>query len=71
MLCINSKYAKTKSCSVYTYCTLSDVEAAGCILGELLGGKPMFPGASTMNQLVKVIEVTGSALQTQDVLQLC
>ena len=32
---------------------------AGCILGELLGGKPMFPGASTMNQLDKVVEVTG------------
>lgn len=47
-------------------CTLSDVNAAGCILGELLGGKPMFPGASTMNQLVKVIEVTGSALLSQN-----
>ena len=33
--------------------------ATGCILGELLGGKPMFPGASTMNQLDKVVEVTG------------
>ena len=32
---------------------------SGCILGELLGGKPMFPGASTMNQLDKVVEVTG------------
>lgn len=31
----------------------------GCILGELLGGKPMFPGTSTMNQLDRIIEVTG------------
>ena len=31
----------------------------GCILGELLGGQPMFPGKSTMNQLEKIIEVTG------------
>jgi len=33
--------------------------SVGCILGELLGGKPMFPGTSTMNQLDRIIEVTG------------
>jgi len=33
--------------------------SAGCILGELLGGKPIFPGTSTMNQLDRIIEVTG------------
>ena len=31
----------------------------GCILGELLAGKPMFPGTSTMNQLERIIAVTG------------
>lgn len=31
----------------------------GCILGELLGGKPLFPGTSTMNQLDRIIEVVG------------
>uniref|UniRef100_A0A6B2L5E5 Mitogen-activated protein kinase n=1 Tax=Arcella intermedia TaxID=1963864 RepID=A0A6B2L5E5_9EUKA len=36
-----------------------DMWAIGCILGELLGGKPMFPGNSTMNQLDRIIEVTG------------
>jgi len=36
-----------------------DMWSAGCILGELLGGKPMFPGTSTMNQLDRIIEVTG------------
>eukprot|EP00002_Diphylleia_rotans_P025553 TRINITY_DN5052_c0_g1_i4.p1 TRINITY_DN5052_c0_g1~~TRINITY_DN5052_c0_g1_i4.p1 ORF type:complete len:378 (-),score=61.92 TRINITY_DN5052_c0_g1_i4:359-1492(-) len=36
-----------------------DMWSVGCILGELLGGKPMFPGTSTLNQLDKVIEVTG------------
>jgi serine/threonine protein kinase len=30
-----------------------------CILGELLSGKPIFPGSSTMNQLDRIIEVTG------------
>ena len=31
----------------------------GCIFGELLGGKPMFPGTSTLSQISKVLEVTG------------
>lgn len=36
-----------------------DMWSVGCILGELLGGKPMFPGTSTMNQLDKILGVTG------------
>jgi len=35
-----------------------DMWSVGCILGELLGGRPMFPGTSTMNQLERIIEVT-------------
>jgi len=33
--------------------------SVGCILGELLCGKPLFPGTSTLNQLNKILEVTG------------
>jgi len=40
-----------------------DIWSIGCILGELLGGKPMFPGTSTMNQLEKIIEITGKPSQ--------
>lgn len=36
-----------------------DMWSVGCILGELLGGQPMFPGTSTMNQLDRIIEVIG------------
>eukprot|EP01100_Stratorugosa_tubuloviscum_P012934 TRINITY_DN628_c1_g2_i1.p1 TRINITY_DN628_c1_g2~~TRINITY_DN628_c1_g2_i1.p1 ORF type:complete len:410 (+),score=208.23 TRINITY_DN628_c1_g2_i1:115-1344(+) len=36
-----------------------DIWSIGCILGELLGGKPSFPGTSTMNQLDRIIEITG------------
>jgi len=36
-----------------------DVWSIGCILGELLGGKPLFPGTSTMNQLDRIIEIAG------------
>lgn len=31
----------------------------GCILGELINGRPIFPGTSTLNQLERVMEVTG------------
>lgn len=33
--------------------------AVGCILGELLIGQPLFPGTSTMNQLDRILEITG------------
>lgn len=36
-----------------------DMWSIGCILGELLAGKPIFPGNSTMNQLDRILEVTG------------
>lgn len=36
-----------------------DLWSVGCISGELLSGKPIFPGTSTMNQLERIMEVTG------------
>jgi mitogen-activated protein kinase 15 len=33
--------------------------SAGCILGELIIGKPIFPGTSTLNQIEKVIRAIG------------
>lgn len=42
------------------YTTGVDIWSVGCILGELIGGKPLFPGTSTMNQLDRIIEVTGT-----------
>lgn len=41
------------------YTTQADMWSVGCILGELLGGKPMFQGNSTVTQITKVLEVTG------------
>ena len=42
---------------VYTFAV--DMWAVGCILGEMLLGKPIFPGTSTMNQLEKIANLTG------------
>jgi len=36
-----------------------DMWSVGCILGELLGGKPMFPGTAAMNQLDRIMEISG------------
>jgi mitogen-activated protein kinase 15 len=36
-----------------------DLWSVGCILGELITNKPIFPGTSTMNQLDRIMEVTG------------
>jgi len=36
-----------------------DMWAVGCILGEMMLGRPCFPGNSTMNQLERVLECTG------------
>jgi mitogen-activated protein kinase 15 len=41
------------------YSKAVDMWSVGCILGELMGGKPMYPGTSTLNQLSRICEVTG------------
>lgn len=43
-----------------TYEKSADIWSIGCILGEVLLGKPMFPGNSTLNQLERIISFTGN-----------
>ena len=40
-----------------------DMWSLGCILAELLMGKPVFPGTSTLNQLDRVMELIGRPSQ--------
>mmetsp|Transcript_9853 Transcript_9853/g.8802 ORF Transcript_9853/g.8802 Transcript_9853/m.8802 type:complete len:376 (+) Transcript_9853:72-1199(+) len=35
-----------------------DIWAVGAILGEMINGRPIFPGTSTMNQIERILEVT-------------
>lgn len=41
------------------YTKAVDMWAVGCILGEMLTGKPLFTGSSTLNQLDRILELTG------------
>ena len=36
-----------------------DMWSIGCILGELILGKVVFPGKSTINQIEKILEISG------------
>ncbi|GMH66745.1 hypothetical protein TrVE_jg9644 [Triparma verrucosa] len=36
-----------------------DIWSVGCIMGEMISDRPIFPGSSTMNQLERIISLTG------------
>jgi mitogen-activated protein kinase 15 len=48
------------------YSKAVDMWSVGCILGELIVGKPLFPGTSTLNQIERVLELTGKP-KTEDI----
>lgn len=48
---------------LYTYAV--DMWSCGCILGEMLGRQPMFPGKNFVHQLQLIFEVIGSPLSSQ------
>eukprot|EP00672_Neobodo_designis_P023517 CAMPEP_0174830346 /NCGR_PEP_ID=MMETSP1114-20130205/2469_1 /TAXON_ID=312471 /ORGANISM="Neobodo designis, Strain CCAP 1951/1" /LENGTH=393 /DNA_ID=CAMNT_0016064141 /DNA_START=131 /DNA_END=1312 /DNA_ORIENTATION=- len=41
------------------YTKAVDMWALGCLVGELLTGKPLFPGSSTLNQMERIIAAVG------------
>ncbi|XP_031739583.1 shaggy-related protein kinase kappa isoform X1 [Cucumis sativus] len=42
------------------YTTAIDIWSTGCVMAELLLGKPLFPGESGVDQLVEIIKVLGT-----------
>ncbi|XP_010925615.1 shaggy-related protein kinase eta [Elaeis guineensis] len=42
------------------YTASIDIWSAGCVLAELLLGQPLFPGESSVDQLVEIIKVLGT-----------
>ena len=51
------------------YNSQADMWSVGCIFGELLSGKPVFPGTSTLSQIDKVLEITGKPTK-EDILSI-
>lgn len=45
------------------YSKAVDMWSVGCIIGELLNGKPLFPGNSTLNQIERILELIGRPSQ--------
>lgn len=45
------------------YSKAVDMWSVGCILGELINGKSIFPGNSTLNQIEKILELIGRPSQ--------
>lgn len=48
-----------------SYTSSVDMWAAGCILAELVSGRPLFPGSSTMDQLERIVAYTGPLSEQQ------
>lgn len=46
------------------YSVKVDIWAAGCILAEMLMGKPIFPGSNNQDQFMKIVLVLGAPSQT-------
>ena len=36
-----------------------DMWGLGCVIAELYLNRPLFPGSSTLNQISRIIEITG------------
>jgi len=47
------------------YTTQVDVWSVGCVMGELLLSKPVFPGNDSVNQLVEIIKRLGTPTKEQ------
>jgi mitogen-activated protein kinase 15 len=53
----------------HKYTKAVDMWSVGCILGELIVGKAIFPGTSTLNQIERVLELTGKP-KMEDILSI-
>lgn len=58
---VGSRWYRSPECILgsQTYGTPVDIWGLGCVLAEMISGKPMFPGKSTLDQLRCIIQITG------------
>jgi mitogen-activated protein kinase 15 len=45
--------------NAYSYDKSVDIWSIGCIIGEMLNGRTLFPGSCTINQIGLILELTG------------
>ncbi|KAK9764352.1 glycogen synthase kinase 3 [Basidiobolus ranarum] len=51
--------------SATNYTTSIDIWSTGCVMAELIIGQPLFPGDSSVDQLVEIIKVLGTPSKDQ------
>jgi glycogen synthase kinase 3 beta len=47
------------------YTTAIDIWSTGCVMAELMLGQPLFPGESSVDQLIEIIKVLGTPTKEQ------
>ncbi|CEM04128.1 unnamed protein product [Vitrella brassicaformis CCMP3155] len=47
------------------YTTAIDIWSIGCVMGEIMLGRPLFPGTTSVDQLVKIIQTMGTPTRDQ------
>ncbi|ORX97652.1 Pkinase-domain-containing protein [Basidiobolus meristosporus CBS 931.73] len=51
--------------SATNYTSSIDIWSSGCVMAELITGQPLFPGDSSIDQLVEIIKVLGTPTREQ------
>ncbi|XP_037617148.1 mitogen-activated protein kinase 12b isoform X1 [Sebastes umbrosus] len=72
-VCAEKKGKETKADVCFSLCVAVDIWSAGCIMAEMLLGKPLFKGSDHLDQLREIMKITGTPaadfvvkLQSQD-----
>ena len=52
------------------YNTAIDIWSVGCVVAEMFLGEPIFPGNSSKDQLLKIMQILGTPT-TQEVTEMC
>jgi len=47
------------------YSNKIDIWSLGCVFGEMLLGYPLFPGESSVDQMVEIVKILGSPDKTE------
>ncbi|CAO3609621.1 unnamed protein product [Cunninghamella echinulata] len=47
------------------YTTSIDIWSVGCVLGEMMLGRPLFPGKSSIDQIIEIVKIRGTPTTEQ------